>query len=154
MSKKNKEKKAKKERKGFFGEFKEFISRGNVIDMSVGVVVGGAFTAIVNSLVKDIINPALGCLIGKMDLSAYKLDLSEDSALLYGSFIQSIINFLITAFVLFLFVRTINKVREKAQAKKAAEEAAAKAAEPAPEPTPDPQVVLLTEIRDLLQNKD
>lgn len=136
-----------KEKKGFWSEFKEFISRGNVMDMAVGVVVGSAFTAIVNALVKNIITPFVGWLIGGLDFTQYKIVLAPavgevpETAIAYGEFIQAIVNFLIIAFVVFLVVKTINRFRRKK------EEA------PAPEPVPDPQVELLTEIRDLLKNE-
>ena len=149
-------------KKGFFGEFKEFISRGNVIDMAVGVVVGSAFTAIVNSLVKDVITPAIGILTGNIDISALQVVLNVDAegnvtnAINYGTFIQNIISFFIIAFVVFCFVKLINGIRAKAEEKKKAEEEAAKAAEAAaaeeaPAPAPSEEVVLLQEIRDLLK---
>ncbi len=110
--------------KGFFGEFKKFIMRGNVIDLAVGVIIGGAFQAIVNSLVNDIISPLIG-MIGGTDFSAYTVTLKEavtDPAtgevvkealmLNYGSFATAIINFIIMAFVIFLLVKVINKVSE------------------------------------------
>ena len=117
------------EKKGFFGEFKEFISRGNVVDMAVGIIIGGLFTAIVNSFVKDILNPILGLLVGGTDFGELKIILreatltTEELAIRYGNLLQNIIQFVLTAFVLFLIVRGINKMREKAEAeKKAAEE--------------------------------
>ena len=149
-------------KKGFFGEFKEFISRGNVIDMAVGVVVGSAFTAIVNSLVKDVITPAIGLLTGNIDFSSLQVVLNVDAegnvtnAINYGNFIQNIISFFIIAFVVFCFVKLINGIRAKAEEKKKAEEEAAKAAEAAAAeeavaPAPSEEVVLLQEIRDLLK---
>ena len=117
------------EKKGFFGEFKEFISRGNVVDMAVGIIIGGLFTAIVNSFVKDILNPILGLLVGGTDFGDLKIILreatltTEELAIRYGNLLQNIIQFVLTALVLFLIVRGINKMREKADAaKKAAEE--------------------------------
>lgn len=117
------------EKKGFFGEFKEFLSRGNVVDMAVGIIIGGLFTAIVNSFVKDILNPILGLLVGGTDFGDLKIVLreatltTEELAIRYGNLLQNIIQFILTAFVLFLIVRGINKMREKAEAeKKAAEE--------------------------------
>lgn len=118
------------EKKGFFGEFKEFISRGNVVDMAVGIIIGGLFTAIVNSFVKDILNPILGLLVGGTDFGELKIILreatltTEELAIRYGNLIQNIIQFVLTAFVLFLIVRGINRMKEKAEAeaKKAAEE--------------------------------
>ena len=119
------------EKKGFFGEFKEFISRGNVVDMAVGIIIGGLFTAIVNSFVKDILNPILGLLVGGTDFGELKVVLkeatltTEELAIRYGNLIQNIIQFVLTAFVLFLIVRGINRMKEKAEAeaKNAAEEA-------------------------------
>ena len=116
------------EKKGFFAEFKEFVARGNVVDMAVGIIVGGLFTAIVNSFVKDILNPILGLLVGGTDLGALKIVLkqatetTEELAIRYGNLIQNIIQFLLTAFVLFLLVRSINRMKEKAEALKKTEE--------------------------------
>ena len=118
------------EKKGFFGEFKEFISRGNVVDMAVGIIIGGLFTAIVNSFVKDILNPILGLLVGGTDFGELKIVLreatltTEELAIRYGNLIQNIIQFVLTALVLFLIVRGINRMKAKAEeeAKKAAEE--------------------------------
>ena len=118
------------EKKGFVGEFKEFISRGNVVDMAIGIIIGGLFTAIVNSFVKDILNPILGLLVGGTDFGELKIVLreatltTEELAIRYGNLIQNIIQFLLTALVLFLIVRGINRMKAKAEeeAKKAAEE--------------------------------
>lgn len=107
--------------KKFFEEFKTFISRGNVMDMAVGVIIGASFKAIVDSLVADIINPLLG-LFGGMNFSEYKLKLIGDATLNYGNFITSIINFLIMAFVIFCIVKLMNKMAAKF-AKKKEEEA-------------------------------
>jgi len=131
--------------KSFSTEFKEFISRGNVVDMAVGVVVGTAFTGIVNSLVKDVIMPFVGWLIGGIDFSRFMIVLpamsngEESSAIMYGNFVNQIVNFLILAFVVFLFIKLLGKFKHKK------EEA------PAPEPTPSEEVLLLSEIRDLLK---
>ena len=94
--------------KSFMKEFKEFISRGNVMDMAVGIIIGGAFTAIVNSLVEDIINPLLGCFVS-MDFSAWKIPLVGDASLGVGNFINAIISFLIMAFILFSIIKAMNK---------------------------------------------
>lgn len=105
MSKKN----------GFIGEFKKFILRGNVMDMAVGVIVGGAFTAIVTSLNQDILTPILG-IFGGTDFSnlSVKLGSGEEApVLMYGNFITAVINFLITAFVIFCMVKAINALNEK-----------------------------------------
>ena len=136
---------SKKGKKGFWAEFKEFISRGNVMDMAVGVVVGSAFTKIVNSLVNDIITPALGFLIGKMDFTGFQLVLNENAIIAYGQFIQAVLNFLIISLVIFLMIKMINKLHRKK------EEETAPEPEPAKEPEKDPQLVLLEEIRDLLK---
>ncbi|MBO5378494.1 MAG: large-conductance mechanosensitive channel protein MscL [Ruminiclostridium sp.] len=141
-------------------EFKEFISRGNVMDMAVGVIIGGAFTKIVNSVVSDIITPALGLLTGNVDFAELKVVLSdavmegetviqEELAIRYGVFLDALINFLLIAICVFLMVKVINTIRNKAEALKKKEEE--KAAEEAPAPAPDPQLELLTEIRDLLK---
>jgi len=140
------------EKKGFIAEFKEFISRGNVMDMAVGVIIGGAFTSIVNSLVNDVIMPFLGLIIGGINFSELKIVLSPavgdipETAILYGKFLQNIINFLLIAVVVFAIVKIINNFRRK-------NEEAAPAPEPEPEPEPEPseEVLLLREIRDSLK---
>ena len=98
--------------KKFIEEFKAFISRGNVMDMAVGVIIGASFKAIVDSLVADIINPLLG-LFGGMNFSEYKIQLVGDATLNYGNFITSIINFLIMAFLIFCIVKFMNGVSAK-----------------------------------------
>ena len=111
---------------GFINEFKKFIMRGNVMDMAVGVIVGGAFTAIVTSLNQDILTPILG-IFGGTDFSNLKitLGLGENAPVLcYGNFITAVINFLITAFVIFCLVKAINTVSEKLTPKNEEEEAA------------------------------
>ena len=150
----------KKDRFKLAKEFKAFISRGNVLDMAVGLIIGSAFTAIVNSLVGDLLMPLLGLLTGKMDFSQLKLVLQPaveevlddtgavvtpavaEISLNYGSFIQSVISFLLIALAVFILVKAISKLHCK------------KKEEPKPEPKPDPQIVLLTEIRDLLKEKE
>ncbi|NBI16370.1 large conductance mechanosensitive channel protein MscL [Neglecta sp. X4] len=94
-------------------EFKEFISKGNVLDMAVGVIIGGAFTAIVNSLVNDIFMPLLGLLTGGMNFAGLSLRLggNDGDALQYGAFIAAVINFLLIALVLFLVIKAINRLR-------------------------------------------
>ena len=98
--------------KNFMNEFKKFICRGNVMDMAVGIIIGGAFTAIVNSLVADIINPLLG-LFGGMNFNQLAWNITGDVVLTYGNFITAIINFLIMALVIFCLIRTINKISDK-----------------------------------------
>lgn len=98
--------------KGFIAEFKKFIMRGNVIDLAVGVIIGGAFQTIVNSLVDDIITPLLGIILGKIDFSSLVVQIG-DATIGYGKFITAIINFLIMAIVIFTIVKTINDVSEK-----------------------------------------
>lgn len=109
--------------KNFLNEFKAFISRGNVMDMAVGVIIGASFKAIVDSLVADIINPILGIFGGK-DFSQYVLKLPGEATLNYGNFISSIINFLIMALIIFCIVKFLNKMNELAAklAKKTEEE--------------------------------
>ena len=112
--------------KGFISEFKKFIMRGKVMDMAVGVIVGGAFTAIVTSLNKDILTPVLG-IFGGTDFSnlVLKLGTGEEAPVLcYGSFITAVINFLITAFVIFCLVKFINLLNDKTSRKKKGEEPA------------------------------
>lgn len=107
--------------KKFAAEFKEFICRGNVMDMAVGIIIGGAFTSIVSSLVEDIINPILG-IFGGMNFSDLSVKLVGDATLNYGNFITAIINFIIMAFIVFLLMRTINGITSKLSKKE--EEAA------------------------------
>lgn len=98
--------------KKFFNEFKEFISRGNVMDMAVGIIIGGAFTSIVSSLVEDIINPFLG-LFGGMNFDKLSVNLLGEVTLNYGKFLTAVINFIIMAFIVFIIVRTMNKAAER-----------------------------------------
>ena len=125
-------------------EFRDFINRGNVVDLAVAVIIGGAFGAIVTSLVNDIIMPLVGIVLGGIDFASLSIQIGE-ATVLYGSFIQAIVNFVIIAFVLFLIVRSINRMQAKGK-QEAAEEP------PAP-PEPSPEEKLLTEIRDLLKAK-
>ena len=109
--------------KGFIKEFKEFISRGNVMDMAVGVIIGGAFTAIVTSLVNDIMNPLLSLITGGLDFTAMCVVLGEGegaATLNYGAFIAAVINFLLTALVIFCLIKTINKISKKREEEPAA----------------------------------
>jgi len=136
-------------------EFQEFISKGNVMDLAVGVIIGGAFGLIVSSLVGDIIMPIVGAIFGGFDFSNYFLPLSskvtavtleeakkQGAVFAYGHFITVVINFLILAFIIFLMVKGVNTMRRRLVAEKAAAPAA-----------PAADVVLLTEIRDLLAKK-
>lgn len=146
MSKKNLAEKAAgaiKEKSGVIGEFKKFIARGNVLDMAVGVIVGGAFTAIVNSLVNDIITPLLGTILAgiNFDTLAITIPWGSNPVITIGNFINAIINFFLTALCVFILVKTINKFTAKK-----------KEAPPAP-PKPSDEVLLLQEIRDLLKEK-
>ncbi len=127
--------------KKLFKEFKEFIARGNVMDLAVAMIIGAAFTAIVSSLVNDIVMPFLGWLIGEMDFTAYAIKLGEAS-INYGTFIQNIINFLCIGLVVFLMVKALNKFKKK------------KEEEPKPDPEPSDEVKLLTEIRDALKAEE
>lgn len=103
--------------KKFMKEFKEFIARGNVMDMAIGIIIGGAFTSIVSSLVEDIINPILG-IFGGMNFDQLSIKLLGDATLNYGKFLTAVINFLIMAFVIFVIMKAINKMSEKTQPKK------------------------------------
>ena len=122
-------------------EFKEFISRGNVMDMAVGIIIGGAFTAIVGSLVADIIGPIIGMIMGGIDFSSLSVQVGQ-AVLTYGNFIQAIINFLIVAWVIFMIVKAMNKMKRKEEEKPAEPEAPAE---------PPEDIVLLREIRDSLK---
>lgn len=120
---------ADKEKKGFIEEFKTFISRGSVIDMAVGIIVGGMFTNVVNSFVNDILNPLLGFLIGNMDFTDLRIvlkaatDTTAEVAIRYGSLLQAIIQFLLTALVLFSIIRVMNDLKDAQEKVKKAKEA-------------------------------
>jgi len=133
-----------------FKEFKEFATRGNVIDLAVAVVIGGAFGKIVSSLVNDIIMPLVGVLLGGINFSSLTVTLKEARfgeevteavVLNYGLFIQSLVDFLIIAWAIFIAIKAINKFKKK------------KEDEPKQEPAPSKQEVLLKEIRDILKEK-
>lgn len=141
-----------------FQEFRDFIAKGNVMDMAVGIIIGAAFTAIVSSLVADLINPIIGLFAGGIDFTNKYAVLSGDvpeaasleaareagaSVFAYGSFLMAVINFLIIAFVVFLMVKKVNQIKEAAEKPEA---------ETAPEEPPTPaDIQLLTEIRDALK---
>ena len=137
--------------KKFFLEFKEFAMRGNVLDMAVGVILGGAFGKITTSLVNDVFMPLIGMLIGGVDLGKLNIvlkpatDTAEAVTLGIGTFLTTIIDFVLVAFVIFLMVKGVNRVRELGR-----KQEAEKPAEP---PKPSNEEVLLTEIRDLLKEK-
>ena len=138
---------------GFFAEFKEFASKGNVIDLAVGVIIGAAFGKIVDSLVGDVIMPVVSKIFGGLDFSNYFIPLAgqtaatladakkEGAVLAYGSFITVSLNFMILAFVIFLMIKQINRLKREPEAAPAPAE---------PPPTPE-DVVLLREIRDSLK---
>ena len=139
-------------------EFKAFIARGNVMDLAVGVIIGGAFGGIVKSLVEDIIMPIVGAIFGGFDFSNYYISLSDKAVgptldearkggavFAYGNFITVLINFLILAWIIFLMIKAVNILREQVERK--AKEA------PAEVPPPPADVALLTEIRDLLAKR-
>ena len=127
-----------------FDEFKAFVMHGNVVDLAVGVIIGGAFGKIVTSLVNDIFMPIIGMILGNVDFTSLEIKLgepvegAEQAAIRYGAFIQEIVNFLIIALCIFMVIKVINKLQKKK------EEA------PAPAPEPTKEEVLLTEIRDAL----
>ena len=112
---------------GIVKEFKEFINRGSVVDLAVGVVVGGAFTSIVDSLVNDIITPLIGLIMGGVDFSSLSINV-KDATVSYGNFIQNIINFIIVAFAIFVVVKVMNRMHEASEkeGKKFLEKAKAK----------------------------
>ncbi|NLF93766.1 MAG: large-conductance mechanosensitive channel protein MscL [Oligosphaeraceae bacterium] len=142
----------------FFKEFKAFAMRGNVIDMAVGIVIGGAFGKIVSSFVADVVMPPLGMLLGKVNFTDLAITLKEAVpatvengkeiaavaavTLNYGKFIQTTVDFIIIAFAIFLVVKAMNTLKRKEEAAPAA---------PPPPPAPSKEVLLLTEIRDLLK---
>lgn len=129
---------------GIISEFKEFAMKGNVVDLAVGIIIGGAFGKIVSSVVADVIMPPIGLLLGGVNFTDLKLVLKDaaDKApavtLNYGNFIQSVVDFVIVAFAIFMLVKLMNKLKRS---------------EPAAPATPPAQEVLLTEIRDLLKNR-
>jgi large conductance mechanosensitive channel len=128
-------------------EFKEFAMRGNVVDMAVGIVIGGAFGKIVSSFVGDVLMPPLGMLLGGVDFSdlviTLKAAVDNTPAVTwsYGKFIQTIVDFVIVAFAIFMLIKAMNAVKKK------------EAAKPAESPKPSAEEVLLSEIRDLLKNR-
>lgn len=132
---------------GLLGEFKQFITRGNVMDLAVGVIIGGAFSSITSSLTADVIMPIVSIFLGGVDFSSMKLILPNlfgvvtdtPNTLNYGNFLNAIITFLIMALAVFVIVKVLNTFRRK------------KEAPPAAPPAPSADVVLLTEIRDLLK---
>lgn len=143
----------------FLSEFKDFAVRGNVMDMAVGVIIGGAFGKIVSSLVADVFMPLVSLLVGGIDFTNWFIQLGNReviydtlakakeagvAVLSFGNFFQVTFDFIITAFCIFLFVKAINAFKKKEEEKPAA---------PAPEPAPSKEELLLTEIRDLLKNK-
>ncbi len=128
-------------------EFKEFISRGNVLDLAVGVIVGAAFSNIVTSLVNNIFTPILGVFFGGIDFSSLKFTIG-DASIMYGSFIQSVIDFLITAICIFIIVKIVNKINNDLHKLTKKEEEDKKEEEP----VVSEDIKLLTEIRDLLKN--
>lgn len=130
----------------FIKEFKEFAIKGNVIDMAVGVIIGGAFGKIVSSLVNDIIMPVISLLLGKIDLSKLAIVIEKQGAdpivIGYGMFLQNVIDFLIIALCIFMFVKLSAKLKRKEEEK------------PVEPPKPSNEEVLLAEIRDILANKE
>jgi len=129
--------------KKIISEFKEFISRGSVVDLAVGMIVGSAFTSIVKSLVEDILMPLIGIVLGGINFTGLHLRIN-DAIIYYGNFIQNVINFLIVAFCVFMFVKVINTLAAKAKKKE----------EKVEEITKTDEVLLLEEIRDLLKKKN
>lgn len=128
--------------KKFLREFKAFAMRGNVIDLAVGVVIGGAFSSITTSLVNDILNPLLGLFTGDNSaLAALAIHLPGGGDIMVGNFINAVVNFIIMAFVVFCLVKAINRLHRK------------KEDAPAPPPAPSKEEQLLTEIRDLLKER-
>lgn len=142
MNKKMKEeiRKAQKGAKEEAGEFKKFISKGNVVDMAVGVIIGGSFGKIVTSLVNDIITPIIGIIIGGIDFSNLSIQINE-AKIMYGNFIQTIIDFLIIAICIFTVIRIFEKIKNKKE-KVVVEK-----------PKKSDEVLLLEEIRDLLKKE-
>ncbi len=126
---------------GFMSEFKTFIARGNVMDMAVGVIIGGAFSSITNSLINDIVMPVLGVFTSSVSFADLSVSVGP-AVIAYGNFIQAVFNFLIMAFVVFCLVKALNSFHKKKEA-----------APPPPPPGPSAEEQLLTEIRDLLKSR-
>ena len=126
---------------GFLAEFKTFIARGNVMDMAVGVIIGGAFSNITNSLINDIVMPVLGIFTSSVSFAELSVNIGP-AVIADGNFIQAVLNFLIMAFVVFCLVKALNRFHKKKEA-----------APPPPPPGPSAEEQLLTEIRDLLKAK-
>ena len=126
----------------FLSEFKTFISRGNVMDMAVGVIVGGAFSNITNSLINDIVMPVLGIFTSSVSFAELSVTVGP-AVITYGNFIQAVLNFLVMAFVVFCLVKAINSFHRKKEA----------APPPPAPPAPSAEEKLLTEIRDLLKER-
>ena len=131
--------------KKIINEFKEFIARGSVIDLAVGMIVGSAFTKIVSSLVNDVLMPAIGVILGGVDFTNLTLKF-KDATIYYGNFIQNIIDFLIVAVCIFTLVKVINTLSSKTKKKEEKKEETA--------PVKSDEVLLLEEIRDLLKKKN
>ena len=132
--------------KKFMEEFKQFIARGNVMDMAVGVIIGGAFSSITTSLINDILNPILGIFAGgNSALANLAIHLPSGGDVMLGNFINAILNFLVMAFVVFCLVKVMNRLTHKKEEKPTA---------PPPPPAPTKEELLLTEIRDLLREKN
>lgn len=127
--------------KKFMSEFKEFIARGDVMSMAIGIIIGGAFTAIVGSLVADVVTPLIGIIIGGIDFTGIMIKVGG-AELLIGNFIQAVITFLLTALVVFMIMKAFNSFKKKEE-------------EPEPEPEPETpeDIKLLMEIRDLLKEQ-
>lgn len=126
-------------------EFKKFIMRGNIIDMAVGVIIGSSFSSIVTSLVNDILMPVIGVFLGGVDFTSLKVTVLNDAVISYGVFIQNVINFLIIAFSVFLFVKIVNTILDRFREKKEDEKEK--------KPKKSDEVLLLEEIRDLLKEE-
>lgn len=139
-----------KKGKGIFSDFKDFISQGDVLDLAVGVIIGGAFGKIVSSLVNDIIMPIIGVIIGGVDFTGLKAEIGE-ATITYGVFIQNVLDFLIVALCIFFFVRGIERMKKRMEERFSKTEETQEAAE---EEKKDEQIVLLEEIRDLLKEKN
>jgi large conductance mechanosensitive channel len=126
--------------KKFISEFKEFISKGNVLDMAVGVIIGGAFSKIVSSLVNDVMMPLIGIIIGGHNFTNLSIKVGN-AKIMYGSFLQNVVDFLIVAFCLFTVIKIINRFKKKQEKNENKEKIK----------TPSEEVMLLSEIRDLLK---
>ena len=143
---------AEKKKKGFFAEFREFLSRGNVLDMAIGVVMGAAFKTIIDALVNGILMPVIGLIFNTESLADYAIQIG-DATIAYGTLIDSVIDFVLIGLFIFIIVKVMNTYHEKMEKLRKAKQKEEEEEEAAKEPEPSKEELLLTEIRDLLKKQ-